>query len=83
MKARRIGRVVVNRHLLLDAIDGGGGANLFHKSIPLDIQHDWTADRVTYILWHPSFDIIDEGEIAPEYIATFSRDSIYPTWSRA
>lgn len=82
MKERRIGKVTVHRRLLLSAIDGGGGANLFHGSVPLDIQSDWTSDRTTFVLWHPDFDPIKEGEVAPEYIATFTPDSVYPTWNR-
>lgn len=82
MKERRIGRVVVHARLLNEAINGGGGANLFKDAIPLDIQREWIADRITYLLWHPAFDCINEGEIAPEYTAIFSQTSPYPTWAR-
>lgn len=80
MKERRIGRFTVAEKLLRDAIDTGHGANLFHKAVPLDVNRDWMSGRTTFLCWHPEFRPINEGEIAPEYVAEWDAKSVYPVW---
>lgn len=80
MKERRIGRFTVAEQLLRDAVNTGHGQNLFAGVVPLDIQRDWLRGTITYIAWHKDFAQIDEGQIAPEYVATFEAGSCEPRW---
>jgi hypothetical protein len=82
MKERRLGRFRVSEKLLRKAIDSGHGANLFIGCVPLDVKCDWITGQTEFIVWHPSFDVISDGEITPEYEATFLEGSVTPKWSR-
>ena len=82
MKERRLGRFQVAEKLLRDAIDTGHGANIFAGCVPLDVQRDWLRGSAEYLCWHPDFDVIADGEITPEYVATFYENSATPNWKR-
>lgn len=81
MRDRRIGRFRVAGMFLHNAKDGEG-ANLFIGMIVLDVRVEWSTDGYTYFAWHPDFDKIEPGEIAPEYVAEFTAGSVVPKWRR-
>lgn len=83
MNDRRIGRFRVAERLLREAVNTGHGQNLFAGIVPLDIERDWLSGTITYIAWHKDFAQIAEGQIAPEYVAIFTAESIEPRWVKA
>lgn len=82
MNGRRIGRVTVSDELLRNSIETGEAAALFAGCVPLDVVRDWYSQTSTFLLWHPAFDVVAEGEFAPEYEALFTNGGDSPTWQR-
>lgn len=79
MKARNIGRFVVGARFF-DGLARGEGANLFHGLIVLDLQRNWVSGTGEYTALHEQFRDIAEGEMAPQYMATFRDGESTPTW---
>lgn len=80
MSNRKIGRFKVSEKLLREAVKTGHGANLFADWIPLDINRNWETGTTEYLVWHPSFEPVKEGDVAPWYVATFEAGQTKPTW---
>ena len=82
---RRVGQVEFDDAILRRAIVDGSAAQLFSGAVPLDVQRDWMMQTSTFVLWHPAFDEIEEGEITPDYQAIFTvheDGQITHTWQR-
>lgn len=77
---KRIGRFTVRDEILRNSINTGLAARLFYGCVPLDVQRDWMQQESTFVLWHASFDAIDESKLIPEYIALVENGAI--TWER-
>jgi len=80
---RRVGRFTVSLRFHRDAMDSAGdGANLFHGMFIIEAAPMLHADLIEYVGVHPDFDLLERGERAPWYQATFPDGEIYPKWVR-
>lgn len=83
MKMRKVGRFMVHRRFF-EALADDVGVNLFHRMVVLRAREAFDSlDRIEYYAVHPDFEELPEGQIVPEYIATFYTNSIHPKWTRA
>jgi hypothetical protein len=76
----RLGRVSISEKLLRESIKNGIAARLFYGSVPLDVSRDWLNSKTTYTLWHPRFDLVEEGEKIPNYMAVVENGAI--SWEK-
>lgn len=53
---------------------------LFDGMVVVRATEDFSAGSVRYIAWHEQFRSIGQGQIVPEYEATFAPDASKPTW---
>lgn len=82
MRMRKVGRFMVHRRFF-EALGDDVGVNLFHRMVVLRAHEHFPSDRIEYYAVHPDFEELAEGQIIPEYIATFYTNLIHPKWTRA
>lgn len=81
LKERRLGRFKVSLEFMTGATIGEG-QNLFKDMIIFDVNRNMFSDKVEYLAYHPSFEMIEQGDIYPEYRAVFDKVSPYPKWEK-
>lgn len=79
MKKQRVGFFYVTTDILINPIAYAG---LFQGLVVVGMEVDHMMQKVKYFAACVKFDIINEGEIIPEYIPTYSASSIVPKWDR-
>lgn len=57
-----------------------GMQNLFAGMVVVRATEDFSASKVRYIAWHEQFRSIGQGQIVPEYEATFGPNATTPVW---
>lgn len=75
--SRRLGRVRVGEEVLRKSINDGSAARIFQGSVTLEIKRNWYDRFNTYLLWHPSFDEVEEGALIPYYVAVIENGVIH------
>lgn len=76
----RIGHITISDDVLRESINTGLAARIFHGSVPLDVKRNWMHSDSTFLIWHPQFDELEQGEIIPDYSALITNGVI--TWER-
>lgn len=74
--SRRLGRLTVSDKVLRESINNGSAARIFYGCVPLEVERDWMRQSSTYVLWHPSFDDVEEGARIPNYVALLENGAI-------
>jgi hypothetical protein len=66
--------------VFFDGVKPGFGVGLFNNMIVLEATARHYQGYTEYLAIHPDFALINEGQVIPEYTATFTADSVYPKW---
>ncbi len=79
MNFKHIGRFFVDS-CFFDNLKPHEGVNLFRNMVVLDARYDANTHRREYTAIHPHFAPVKQGDMIPEYVATFKEGTSTPTW---